>query len=249
MLATWRLIQDEAGEAAWNMAVDEAILDAVIAGEQPPTIRFYRWAKPSISLGRFQRREKVLNLALCRDRGIPVVQRLTGGKTVLHGHDLTLCVVAPLRCLAPAHRVMEVHHRLVHALARGFRLLGVDTRPVSRIDARALRGSHVGCFEHALPGDLTTTEGVKLVGGAQYRRAEVVIEQMSIPIEPLPDVVRACLNPWNEPTPSPLQSISRDELVWALTEGLAAEFGVEWQEASLSDAELVRARRLLARYC
>jgi lipoate-protein ligase A len=145
--------------------------------------------------------------------------------------------------------VIEVHYRLVHALARGFRLLGVDTRPVSRIDARALRGSHVGCFEHALPGDLTTTEGVKLVGGAQYRRAEVVMEQMSIPIEPLPDVVRACLNPWNEPTPSPLQSISRDELVWALTEGLAAEFGVEWQEASLSDAELVRARRLLARYC
>jgi len=249
VLATWRLIRDEAGEAAWNMAVDEAILDAVIAGEQPPTIRFYRWAKPSISLGRFQRREKVLNLALCRDRGIPVVQRLTGGKTVLHGHDLTLCVVAPLRCFAPAHRVIEVHYRLVHALARGFRLLGVDTRPVSRIDARALRGSHVGCFEHALPGDLTTTEGVKLVGGAQYRRAEVVMEQMSIPIEPLPDVVRACLNPWHEPTPSPLRSISRDELVWALTEGLAAEFGVEWQEASLSDAELVRARRLLARYC
>jgi lipoate-protein ligase A len=136
----WRLIQDGAGHAAWNMAVDEAILEAIIAGEQPPTVRFYRWAKPSVSLGRLQRAEKVLNMSLCRERGIPVVQRLTGGKAVLHGHDLTLCVVAPLRSFAPARRVLEVHLRLVTALARGFRMLGVDTRPVVQTGTAPLQG-------------------------------------------------------------------------------------------------------------
>ncbi|GBC95015.1 Octanoyltransferase LipM [bacterium HR16] len=245
---TWRLIRDTAGDAAWNMAVDEAILDAVIAGEQPPTVRFYRWAKPSVSLGRFQQREKVLDLALCRERGVQAVQRLTGGKAVLHGHDLTLCIVVPLRCFAPAHRVLDVHLRLVHALARGFRHLGIDTRPVSRTDLRALRGSHAGCFERALPGDLTTTEGIKLVGGAQYRRAEVVMEQMSIPTDPLPDVLRGCLQPWSEPAPSPLLGISESELMGALAEGFVSEFGVEWRDAPLSGAEVARAQRLVERY-
>lgn len=248
MLATWRLIQDGAGEAAWNMAVDEAILEAVIAGEQPPTVRFYRWAEPSVSLGRFQQRGKVLDLARCGERGVQVVQRLTGGKAVLHGHDLTLCVVVPLRFFAPAHRVLDVHLRLVHALARGFRLLGIDTHAVSRADARALRGSHACCFEHPLPGDLTTPQGIKLVGGAQYRRAEVVMEQMSIPADPLPDALRGCLQPWSEPAPSPLLDVSERELIDALAEGFMSEFGIEWQDAPLSDAEVVRAGRLLARY-
>ncbi len=248
MLATWRLIRDGAGDAAWNMAVDQAILEAVIAGEQPSTVRFYRWAKPSVSLGRFQQSEKVLDLARCRERGVQVVQRLTGGKAVLHGHDLTLCVVAPLRFFAPAHRVLNVHHRLVCALARGFRTLGVVSRPVSRIDVRALRGSHAGCFEHPLPGDLTTPQGVKLVGGAQYRRAEVVMEQMSIPIEPLPEALRGCLQPWSEPAPSPLQGVSEGKLIDAIVEGFISEFGIEWQDAPLSDVEVVRAQRLLMRY-
>lgn len=248
MLATWRLIHDEAGDAAWNMAVDEAILECVIAGEQSPTLRFYRWAKPSVSLGRFQQKERVLNLHLCRARGIQLVRRLTGGKAVLHGHDLTLCIVAPLHCFAPAHCVLEVHLRLVHALAKGFRLLGIDTRPVSRADARALRGAHAGCFEHALPGDLITPEGVKLVGGAQYRRADTVMEQMSIPVEPLPEVLRGCLQPWNEPAPSPLRGVSQEELAGALAEGFDAEFGIQWKEASLSDAEIARAQELREKY-
>ncbi len=244
----WRLIQDGAGDAAWNMASDEAILESVIAGEQPPTVRFYRWAKPSVSLGRLQRAEKVLNLPLCRERGISVVRRLTGGKAVLHGHDLTLCVVAPVRSFAPAHRVLEVHLQLVQALARGFRMLGVDTRPVVQAERRLLKGSHANCFAHALPGDLTTEDGVKLVGGAQYRRADVVMEQMSIPVAPLPESLRGVLQPWHEPDESPLAGILVDQLVTALQTGLAAEFGVEWRSAALSPSETSRAHALRRGY-
>ena len=248
MSGIWRLIQDGAGDAAWNMAVDEAILESVIAGEQPPTVRFYCWAKPSVSLGRLQRAEKVLNVSLCRERGIPVVQRLTGGKAVLHGHDLTLCVVAPVRSFAPAHRVLEVHLRLVHALARGFRRLGVDTRPVVQAHRHLLRASHANCFAHALPGDLTTEDGVKLVGGAQYRRADVVMEQMSIPIGGLPASLRNVLYPWNEPPETPLKGIAPDELIQAIQEGMASEFSIQWQLASLAPDEIARAERRRAEY-
>lgn len=248
MLATWRLIRDGAGDAAWNMAVDEAILDAVIAGEQPPTVRFYGWANPSVSLGRFQRAERVLNMPLCGQREIPVVRRLTGGKAVLHGHDLTLCVVAPVRLFAPAHRVLDVHLRLVRALARGFAMLGILTRPVSLTDVRMLRETHANCFEHALPGDLTTPEGIKLVGGAQYRRADVVMEQMSIPIAPMPESLRDVLQPWKEPAETPLVGTSPEDLVAVIQEGIAAEFGIAWQTAPVSPAEVDRARSLQPGY-
>ncbi|GIV19427.1 MAG: hypothetical protein KatS3mg023_1178 [Armatimonadota bacterium] len=248
MLAPWRLIRDEAGEAAWNMAVDEAMLESVIAGEQPPTVRFYRWARPSVSLGRFQHPERVLDTLLCRERGLSVVRRLTGGKAVLHGHDLTLCVVAPVRCFAPAHRVLEVHLRLVRALARGFALLGIETRPVSRTDVHALRGAYAGCFEHVLPGDLTTPEGVKLVGGAQYRRSEVVMEQMSIPIAPLPDSLRNVLQPWKEPAETPLRGIPPEQLMEVLQEGISSELDVQWQVAPLSPDEVALARCLQTGY-
>ncbi|MCS6949819.1 MAG: hypothetical protein RMM06_05365 [Armatimonadota bacterium] len=248
MLATWRLIHDGAGDAAWNMAVDEAILEAVRLGEVPPTLRFYRWTRPAISLGRSQQWAKVIHLAHCYQRHIPVVQRLTGGKAVLHGHDLTLCAVIPLRCLLPAHRVNEVHLRIVNALARGLHRLGIDARPARHADPHALHGTHAGCFEYALPGDLTSSEGVKLVGGAQYRRAEVVMEQMSIPVEPLPERLRGCLKPWREPPPSPLQGIPVDELMRAIAQGFADEFRVEWQAALLSAAEIDRAHQLVDKY-
>ncbi len=248
MLAPWRLIRDEAGDAAWNMAVDEAMLEAVIAGEQPPTVRFYRWARPSVSLGRFQHAERVLNTLLCRERMISVVRRLTGGKAVLHGHDLTLCVVAPVRCFAPAHRVLEVHLRLVRALARGFALLGIPTRPISRADVHSLRGAHANCFEHALPGDLSTPDGIKLVGGAQYRRSGVVMEQMSIPIAPLPSSLRNVLEPWKEPAETPLRGIPPEQLVEVLQEGISSELDVQWQDASLSPDEVALARCLQAGY-
>lgn len=248
MADRWRLVLSGTGDAAWNMAVDEAILEAVIAGEQPPTVRFYRWAQPSISLGRFQQAEKALHLTLCRERGIQVVQRLTGGKAVLHGHDLTLCVVAPVRSFAPAHRVTEVHRRIVQALARAFRSLGVETHPVSRTDMRALRGMHVNCFDHALPGDLTTPDGVKLVGGAQYRRAEVVMEQISVPFEPLPNALRGCLQVWTEPSASPLVGISEESLIPAICTGIAQEFGIGWLSAPLSADEFALAIHLKTRY-
>lgn len=248
MRDTWRLVLSGAGDAAWNMAVDEAILESVIAGEQPPTVRIYRWANPSISLGRFQQAEKVLHLSLCRERRVQVVQRLTGGKAVQHSHDLTLCVVAPLRFFAPAHRVVEVHLRIVHALARGLQPLGIETRPASRTDLRALRGTHTNCFDHALPGDLTALNGVKLAGGAQYRRADVIMEQISIPFQPLPHTLRGCLQTWTEPPASPLTGIPEDSLKSALCAGIAREFGIEWRSASLSANEVALANRLMEHY-
>lgn len=244
----WRLLPHEAGDAAWNMAVDEAVLQSLLEQTQPPTLRVYQWSKPSVSLGRFQRAERVVDLSACHRRGVPVVQRLTGGKAVLHGHDITLSVVAPLDVFAPARQVIDVHLFLINVLAAAFRELGVETCPVHRVNVAALRGTHSNCFEHVLPGDLATPEGVKLAGGAQYRRADVVLEQISIPCAQLPEALEGILLPWTPLPVSPLVGTSRQQLIGALCRGFARAFRVEWLRGDLSSEERERARRWQERY-
>src|SRR5919204_6965449 len=79
---TWRLLQSGEGSGAWNMAVDAALLEAVSAGAAQPTLRFYGWSPPCLSLGYFQAPD-IVDLDACADRGVDVVRRPTGGPAVL----------------------------------------------------------------------------------------------------------------------------------------------------------------------
>src|SRR5690242_15884224 len=103
----WRVIRPPAGcllppevsprqEAAWNMAVDEALLESVIGNGAPPAIRLYTWSRPGLTVGRFQDIVRTLDLEECLARGILPVRRITGGRGILHGDDLTLSIAASL---------------------------------------------------------------------------------------------------------------------------------------------------------
>jgi lipoate-protein ligase A len=80
------------GEAAWNMAIDEAILEAHLQRRSPTTLRFYGWAPPAVSLGYAQRIDERV-IADIISRGFRVVRRPTGGRAVLHQGDLTYSFV------------------------------------------------------------------------------------------------------------------------------------------------------------
>lgn len=244
----WRWIRDGAGEAAWNMAVDEAILEAVLSGAQPPTVRVYTWRSPAISLGRFQQIEQTVDLQRCRERGISVVRRLTGGKAVLHGHDLTLCVVAPLACFAPARSVIEVHHRILRPLVSALSRVGVRVNTLQRTDRYALRTPHVNCFEHALPGDLVTPDGTKVLGGAQYRRGEVVMEQICLPVDSVPAILHGVLSSSNALPQTPLCGIAPARLEEAIQYAFAEEAGLLLKPSVLSEQERQRAQALIDGY-
>ncbi len=73
---TWRLLRLEAHNAFMNMAIDEAILQARLAGEVPDTLRFYRWNPSAVSIGRFQKIENEVNLEECKKHGVDVVRRM-----------------------------------------------------------------------------------------------------------------------------------------------------------------------------
>jgi lipoate-protein ligase A len=74
------------------MAGDVALLEAFQRGEIPPTLRVYQWASPALTYGVNQQLPPRL-VDACRALGIPLFRRPTGGKAVLHGHDLTMGLV------------------------------------------------------------------------------------------------------------------------------------------------------------
>jgi hypothetical protein len=87
-----RLLNDGVCPPEVNMARDCALLEAFQRGEIPPTLRVYQWASPALTYGVNQQLPPRL-VDACAALGIPLFRRPTGGKAVLHGHDLTVGLV------------------------------------------------------------------------------------------------------------------------------------------------------------
>jgi len=173
MKDTWRLIDYESFDAATNMAIDEAILEAHIAGAVPPTLRFYGWAPPAVSIGYGQKlpdkaREKIV------ERGFDVVRRPTGGRAVLHLDELTYSFTGSGKNLGSS--VIESYKKICHALILGFKNLGVD---VEIGKGQAASNQVHDCFTATTTADLHH-QGKKIVGSAQLRRHDALLQHGSI---------------------------------------------------------------------
>jgi len=177
--ATWRLLVHGAAPGAANMAIDEAILSALVDGRVPPTLRFYAWAPPCLSLGRGQPASDV-DVAACCAGGVNVVRRPTGGRAILHTDELTYSVALLQSDLRAEGGVVESYRRLSEGLLAGLRSLGVDAvqaagqhRPSS--EQKAI------CFETSSAYEITAG-GRKLVGSAQWRARGGVLQHGSLPL-------------------------------------------------------------------
>ena len=100
-----------------NMAVDQALLDAVKAGGAP-VLRLYRWDPATLSFGRTQPARGLYDAEAARARAIAFVRRPTGGQAVLHDDELTYAVVAPVPAVG---RPREAYRRINAALVEGLR--------------------------------------------------------------------------------------------------------------------------------
>lgn len=89
--ATWRLVLTEPTDGPMNMATDQAIMEAVAEGRVPPTLRFFAWQPPCLSLGYTQPIADVDREQLAV-RGWDLVRRMTGGRAILHTDELTYSV-------------------------------------------------------------------------------------------------------------------------------------------------------------
>lgn len=127
MTQPWRLLLHGARSALDNMAIDEAILRCVVAGDSPNTLRFYTWAPSAVSVGYFQGLEQEVDLEACQREGVDVIRRLTGGGAVFHDRNGEITYSLALKGNTPGipQNVLDSYGVLCHGLALGLQRLGL----------------------------------------------------------------------------------------------------------------------------
>lgn len=178
--ATWRLILDASHPGAWNMAADESILEHVGRGDSLPTLRLYAWEPACLSLGYAQPFADV-DLPRLHAHGWEVVRRPTGGRAILHIDELTYSVAAPLDEPRVAGSVLESYNRLAHALLLAVQSLNLAVEMKEHIPAAPGHAAGPVCFEVPSTYEITVN-GKKLVGSAQARRKEGVLQHGTLPL-------------------------------------------------------------------
>lgn len=147
------------------MAIDEAIAMARLKYDTPNTIRLYRWQPSAVSIGYFQSIEKEVNLPACKEYGVDVIRRITGGGAVYHdyGGEITYSLVAPENHPKMPKDILESYATICGAIVNGLGNLGVDADfvPVNDIAAG----------------------GKKISGNAQTRRHGVVLQHGTILVD------------------------------------------------------------------
>ena len=177
---TWRLLITPPARGAWNMAVDESILAAMGSGGSLPTLRLYAWEPACLSLGYAQPLIDV-DLPRLQARGWEMVRRPTGGRAVLHTDELTYSVIAPLDEPRVAGTVLESYRRLAQALVQALNLLSLPVQVNENSSAPLAAAANPVCFEVPSTYEITVG-GKKLVGSAQARRKEGVLQHGSLPL-------------------------------------------------------------------
>lgn len=153
-----RLIVDQPADAAWNMAVDEALL----LGATDPTLRLYGWQPHTVSLGYFQRAADFADLPA----GTPIVRRLTGGGAIWHGDEITFSLALDASDLP---RDVAASYRLLHdAAVRALLAAGIECERLEAGEPQRSRPRQRWCFAEPGRDDVVTARG-KLLGSAQRR--------------------------------------------------------------------------------
>jgi lipoate-protein ligase A len=176
----WFLLDSGLCDYAFNMALDEALLE--FAPElQRPVLRFYGWTQRAASFGYSQKISDMERATHLR----PLVRRPTGGGLVPHDADWTYSVVIPPSHSWYALRASESYERIHQWIQNAFTALGVVTElaPCCRKD---IPGQ---CFAGYEKSDVLWY-GKKIAGAAQRRTKHGLLIQGSLQTQP-PGVTRA----------------------------------------------------------
>ena len=164
------------------MAVDEVILESAGRGIAPPALRLYAWQPPCLSLGYAQPFTDVDQAAL-QANGWELVRRPTGGRAILHTDELTYSVCGPASDPRLAGSVLESYRVLAQALLNALELLHIPAQALEKTAAAPAKHGDQNpvCFETPSNYEITVA-GKKLVGSAQARRKEGVLQHGSLPL-------------------------------------------------------------------
>ena len=190
----WRLIPYIKASGIIQMAIDNWLFLQHEKGQHPPTLRFYTWSSPTISLGRLQ---KQWPLSWCnltwKKRPIELVRRSTGGRAVLHQGDLTYGIITPIN----DRITLEIYQQICQFLIKGWSSLGI------KLDYGTAKRGYIhnpSCFNTATVSDLITSDGSKLIGSAQRRGKKSILQHGSMVLSTDPVLFKTIFNqsaPWS----------------------------------------------------
>lgn len=240
-MVCWRLIPPLRVAGAVQMALDAWLFEQHGQGTHPPTLRFYTWNPPAISLGYHQRQFpadwQTLSWA---GQPLQLVRRPTGGRAVLHHGDLTYAVITS----GLSTNRQQAYHQICEFLIQGWRSLGLELSY-----GTAGRGYiHTpNCFGTATAADLVLADGAKFIGSAQFRRGNVILQHGSMRLQQSPALFQTVFatDPQLPQLPPSLQTGDLPEraiahLVKAATLCFNAEF--ELQPLSSEEWQIVQDR-------
>ena len=239
-------------DGAANMALDEALLLGRLRYGAPPTLRFFGWSPPAISLGYGQRLDARIDTRAAAGMGIGLVRRATGGSAILHeGPDLeiTYSVTAAAGDFDGAGDLLETYCWIGEGLSAGLRALGapVDMVPVQPSDPAAMPAF---CFARTGSFELEA-DGRKLVGSAQRRQGAAFLQHGAIMLGAIPGRLRRVFPGARDPLAgmTTLEAVlgrrpSFDEAAGALAEGFRTSHGLTLEPGGLSADEATLAAML-----
>ncbi len=245
----FRLLETPPASAAWNMALDTVLLEGCArdaAPPSPPTIRFMRFSPPAVLVGAYQSVEAEVRVDWCREQGIDISRRITGGGAIFFDESqIGWEVACRFEDLGwPGRPSEELFEYLSEPLITALRALGLDAgyRPRNDIEVKGRKISGTG--------------GTELRGGLLFQGTlltdfdiEAMVRALRVPVEKLRrqelDAMRDRVT-WlsRELNPAPTDEALHDVLVSAFEEAL----GVRLEPGNLSDAERSAHERLLPKY-
>lgn len=242
----WRFLKLDVNDAFTNMALDEAITTARVSDHIPNTLRLYRWNPSAVSVGRFQDMLNEVNAEKCREHGVDVVRRITGGGTVYHDSqdEITYSVIVNEKDFG-TQDVIYAYNKICNGLIQAARMLNLN--------ASFSPGDQRNCPNIAV-------NGKKISGSAQYHKGGVILQHgtflLDADLQKMFTYLRA---PWAKTVEEivcvasdRITSVKRElkhdipteKVADALVEGFKQALEVELEEGALTDHERKLASKL-----
>lgn len=223
----WRLIWQEAQDPFFNMALDEALF----LNYRIPTLRFYTWSEPAISIGYFQSLKK-FNL---ENLNIKYVRRITGGRAVFHSQDITYSLICPSGALS----ILSFYKLISRAFIKGLKSMGIQAELTSRFN-----NQNNFCFASSF-GEEVAVKGKKILGSAQVRKENLLLQQGSLILDLNNNLVnldfKGSLTSLKEELK---REVKIKEVVLAVIEGFKEIFKVKFFKTSPTLEEINLAEKL-----
>lgn len=228
---TWRLIPFLSANGELQMKIDEWLLKQHQSGKYPSILRFYSWCPSAISLGYHQRKypEDWKNL-IWKNQNIDLVRRPTGGRAVLHDNDLTYAVITS----GLSGNRMEAYKKICEFLIQGWGNLGVDLHY-----GNAGKGyiNNPNCFGTATGADLVTVDDKKLIGSAQLRRGNTILQHGSMRLKPDLELFQKVFGEDLLDRVAIGEDLEVEKIIAVLIDAAKDCFKIDFEEKCLSDDE------------